>query len=126
MLLRSLDTPGSFLRRAAFGACLAAASVCGAGGCPQGSTSTNNNLTNCVSRLDLFDQAASAAIQASQACGAGNACPDFCTKLQEMKDLLQELQDAGCFTGNSGQPELGAQLQAQVGQLEQMSGGICS
>jgi hypothetical protein len=101
--------------------CLVAA-VSGSGGCPQAGT----DLTECANRLDLFDAAASSAIEASQACGAGNPCPDFCTKLQEMNDLLQQLQEGGCFTGTAGQAELGAQLQAQVDQLTEMSGGICS
>jgi hypothetical protein len=121
MSLRSPSAPRSFLPLAAIAVCLAAA-LSGLGGCPQ----TGTDLTECANRLDLFDQAASAAIQASQACGAGNPCPDFCTKLQEMNDLLKLLQDGGCFTGTAGQAELGAQLQAQVDQLTEMSGGICS
>lgn len=120
----SLRDPGgarSFLSSTMPALCLAAA-LSGLGGCPQ----SGPDLTTCAERLDQFDVAASAAIAASQECGAGNPCPDFCTRLQETKDLLQQLQDGGCFTGTSGQPELGAQLQAQVEELEELSGGICS
>jgi hypothetical protein len=120
MSLRNPGATKSFLPSAVLVLCLVA-TVCGLGGCPQAGT----DLTECANRLDLFDAAASAAIAASQLCGTGNPCPDFCTNLQEMKDLLKLLRDGGCFTGTSGQPELGAQLQAQVDQLTEMSGGIC-
>ena len=121
MSLQNLGALRSFMPSATITVCLAAAILPGLGGCPQGGT----DLTECANRLDLFDQAANAAIEASQTCGAGDPCPNFCTKLKEMNDLLQQLQEGGCFTGTAGQPELGAQLQAQVDQLTEMSGGIC-
>jgi hypothetical protein len=122
MSLRCLGMPKSPLWPTTLAVCLAVATLLVVGGCPQ----DGPDLTECSNRLDLFHAAASAAIDASQACGAGNPCPDFCAKLQEMRDLLQLLQDGGCFTGTAGQAELGAQLRAQVEQLEVLSAGICS
>ena len=112
--------------RATLGLGLAILTVLVSGGCPTGGSTTNPDLVNCVNRLDLFNQAASGAIATLQNCGAGEPCPDACVQIQDMNALFQQLQDAGCFTGNAGQPELGAQLQAEVQQLTQAAAGVCS